>query len=85
MNKTEFKFVLSYENANKNYGSGKGIHITVRGDKFGETFQTLQDRIRDMETLLVDKPKETENLDLINKELAGASEVKSTSGESDPR
>lgn len=59
---SEFKYVLSYQNADKNFGSGDGIHITVRGDDFNDTFSDLKDSIPVMETLSKKKPDTKEEV-----------------------
>jgi len=40
-NKNEFKYVLSFEKSDKNYGNGESIHVTVRGDAFQTAYDEL--------------------------------------------
>jgi len=39
--KSEYKYGLSYNRANKSYGNGDEVHVTVRGDKFADVLKEM--------------------------------------------
>lgn len=44
MKDSEFKYTISYERADKEYGNGDGIHFTVRGDDFDEALAEMKEK-----------------------------------------